>query len=39
LLPDAPEFSEYAARLEAREAYGRAKAIDNALAAEAKGTA
>jgi glutathione S-transferase len=39
LLPDAPEFSEYAARLEAREAYGRARAIDNALAAEAKGTA
>jgi glutathione S-transferase len=39
LLPETPEFSEYAARLEAREAYGRAKAIDNALAAEAKGTA
>jgi glutathione S-transferase len=37
LLPDAPEFTEYAARLEAREAYARAKTIDNALAAEAKG--
>lgn len=34
LLPDCPEFADYGARLTAREAYGRASAIDDALAAE-----
>ena len=33
-LPDRPEFAAYRERLVAREAYGRAKAIDEALIAE-----
>jgi glutathione S-transferase len=33
-LPDRPEFAAYRERLVAREAYGRSKAIDEALIAE-----
>ena len=35
-LPSRPAFADYAARLTARDAYRRAKAIDDALIAEAK---
>ena len=38
-LPANPAFEAYAARLEARDAYKRAKAIDNALIAEMQATA